>query len=115
MTVMFVVLLLISVVLFISGWLLAKKKYPQTFLTFFLLTVGIVLWVLLTSLGFGAQSLANFIEVFGVVVVAVAAAYLKFFVFDHWFSNKHLGFVVALVIVVVVTIAFRLFMPSLPE
>jgi len=63
----------------------------------------------------GAQSLSNLSEVLGVVVAAVAAAYLKFFAFDRWFGNKPLSVVVAFVIVAAVTIAFRLLTPQLPE
>ncbi|MDO9129279.1 MAG: hypothetical protein Q7U34_05370 [Anaerolineales bacterium] len=96
------------------GWFWAKKRIPQSFWLFLLPVAGIGLWVFLTALGIGAQSLANLIEVLGVVVAAVVAAYLKFFVFDRRFGNKPLGVVVAFVIVAVVTVAFRLFTPQLP-
>lgn len=115
MIVMFGALSLLGAALIVPGWLWAKKRTPQTLSLFLLPVAGIGLWVLLTASGVGAQSLSNLSEVFGVVAAAVVAAYLKFLVFDRRFENKPLGVVVAFVIVAVVTIAFRLFMPQLPE
>jgi len=112
---MFGVLSLLGAALIAPGWLWAKKHNPQTLLLFLLPVAGIGLWVLLTAFGIGAQSLSNLIEVLGVVVAAVVAAYLKFLVFDRRFGNKPLGVVAAFVIVAVVTIAIRLFTPQFPE
>lgn len=112
---MFFILSSMGAALILPGWFSAKKQHPQSFLLFFLPFAGIGLWVLLTVLGLGAQRLSNIAEVLGVVVISVVVAYLKFFVFDRRFFNKSHGVVIAFIIIVVVTIAFRLFTPLLPE
>lgn len=115
MIVAFLVLSLIGAALIFPGWFFAKKQDPQSIWLFLLPVAGIGIWVSLTALGIGAQSLSNLIEVLGVVVAAVFAAYLKLFVLDRRFGNKALGILVTFVVVVLVTVAFRLFTPRLPE
>jgi hypothetical protein len=109
------VLSLVGAVLIVPGWLWAREQIPQTFLLFLLPVAGIGLWVRLTAAGIGAQSLSNLSEVLGVVVAAVAAAYLKFLVFDRRCGNNPVGMVATCVVVTVATIAFRLFTPQMPE
>jgi len=108
-------LALLPAVLIAPGWYWAKKRYSQTWLLLFLPTAGIVFWMLLTFAGVGPQSLSNLIEVFFVAVAAIAAAYLKFLLFDRIDSTRSRGNLFAVAIVVVVTIGLRLFMPWLPE
>jgi hypothetical protein len=112
---MFVTLSLVGATLIAPGWFWAKKRCPQSLSLFFLPISGIGLWILLAAAGIGAQSLANLSELLGVVAAAVAAAYFKFLVADRRFGNKPPVVVAAFVFVAVVTIAFRLFIPQLPE
>jgi hypothetical protein len=55
----------------------------------------------------------NVPEMLGVLIVAIVAAYLKFFYFDHKFGGRPIGMVLAFAIVAIVTLAFRLFTPQL--
>jgi len=71
--------------------------------------------MLLTALGFGAQSLANLVETPVIAGVAVIAAYLKFFVFDNSSSLNSYGKIFAIATVMLATIVLRTFMPVLPE
>ena len=112
---LFGTLALVGAALILPGWIWAKRKSEQNLWLFFLPAVGIGLWVFLTVVGVGAQSLSNLSETLGVVVVAVIAAYLKFLVFDRKIENRTQGTAVAFVIVVLATVAFRLFTPHLPE
>ncbi|MGZ3240369.1 MAG: hypothetical protein ACXU7Z_08105 [Burkholderiaceae bacterium] len=107
--------ILVATALIAPGWLWAKKQYPQSVWLFALPLGGIIFWVILTSLRIGTQSLANLIEVYGVAFAAVIAVYLKLFVFDRNQTLRARGGMAALIIVMAVTLGFRLFMPLLPE
>ncbi len=115
MIVGFVLLSIIGAALIAPGWYWARAQNPQSLLLFLLPAAGIGLWVALTASGIGSQSLSNLSEVLGVVVAAVGAAHLKFFVFDRKLANQRFAVVGAFVIVAIVAVAFRLFTPQLPE
>ena len=108
-------LALLPAVLITPGWYWAKKRYSQTWLLLLLPTAGIVFWMLLIFAGVVPQSLSNLIEVFFVAVAAVAAAYLKFLLFDRIDSTRSRGNLFAVAIVAGATIGLRVFMPWLPE
>jgi len=109
------VLSLVGAALIFPGWLWARKRKGQSFWLLVLPAAGIILWLGLSLLPIGAQSLSNLAEVFGVVVAAVIVAYLKFFILDRKFGNSPVGMVIAFIVVAIVTVAFRLFTPELPE
>ena len=71
--------------------------------------------MLLTALGFGAQSLANLVETPVVALVSVVAAYVKFFIFDKSSALNTYGKIFAVAAVMLATIVLRTFMPVLPE
>ncbi|MBI4880172.1 MAG: hypothetical protein HY812_11015 [Planctomycetes bacterium] len=75
--------------------------------------LGIGAWILLASLGVGAQSLGNFVEIPGVTVVAVVVAYVKLGLFPR--STGHISTVGTFAVVLMTAIAFRVLMPHLPE
>lgn len=115
MLIFFAAITFFATLLMVPGWLLARKWHSQSLWFLGMPLVGITLWVLLSILGIGAQSLANLVEVFVVAISAVMAAYLKFLVFDRQASMSALGVRIALAIVVIVTLSLRLCMPLLPE
>jgi ABC-type multidrug transport system permease subunit len=83
----------VAALLILPGWLRARKWHPQSLWLFCLPLAGITFWMFLTLLRIGAQSLSNVIEIFSVAAAAI----------------------VAVIIVAVVTLGLRLFMPVLPE
>jgi len=115
MIALFLMLTVIAGILILPGWYWANKRQPQDAWICFLPAAGLALWMLLTALGFGAQSLANFVETPMIAGVAVVAAYLKFFVFDNISALSSYGKVFAIAAVMLATIVLRTFMPVLPE
>ncbi len=82
MIALFLMLAIIAGKLILPGWYWANKRQSQSIWLFFLPMAGLVLWVLLTVLVFGAQCLANAVETPVIAGVAVLAVYLKVFAFD---------------------------------
>jgi hypothetical protein len=115
MTVLFLLMAIIGALLILPGWIWARKKVSQTPFILGLPIVGIVSWIGLTSIGIGAQSLSNIVEIFIVFAVSICSAYLKFAFFDRNMNHKSHGTFYASAIVLFVTIGLRLFMPTLPE
>jgi hypothetical protein len=112
---LFALVIVVAGLLILPGWLWARRRSSQSGWLLLLPLPGVAVWVALTAVGIGAQSLANVIEIFAVAGAAVIAAYLKFLVLDRRFQGPYVSGLAALVGVVVVTMALRLLMPSLPE
>jgi len=106
---------ILGVLLILPGWFWARKKVSQTPFILGLPIVGMVIWIALTSLGIGAQSLSNMVETFIVFAVSVCSAYFKFIFFDRSTKPRSHGTLWAIAIVLFVTVGLRLFMPALPE
>jgi hypothetical protein len=115
MTILFLFMVILGVLLILPGWLWARKKVSQTPLILGLPIVGIVMWIGLTSLGMGAQSLSNIVEIFIVFAVSICSAYFKFIFFNRRTKHRSHGTLYAIPIVLLVTIGLRLFMPTLSE
>ncbi|MDH3279559.1 MAG: hypothetical protein OEQ18_00320 [Gammaproteobacteria bacterium] len=113
---MFVLIVsLVAAALIVPGWLWARKRKVQSSWVFFLPVSGAGFWVLLAALRLGPQSLSNLIEIPIVAVVAVFAAYLNLFFLDKRMKRKGLGVAISFIVVAMVTLGLRLFMPLLPE
>jgi len=63
----------------------------------------------------GPQSLSNLIEIPIVAIVAVAVAYLKMFAINKQLKKPAFAEAIPFVLVALVTLGLRLFMPLLPE
>lgn len=114
MVALFFVVSLLAVLLIIPGWLWCRRKHQQTAWTLALPPIGIGLWAVLTDLGVGSQSLGNIVEVFVIAALAVLTAYVKFLLLDK-VGLSRFGVVAAYVVVGVLTVGLRLFMPSISE
>ncbi|MDH3311230.1 MAG: hypothetical protein OEM48_11375 [Gammaproteobacteria bacterium] len=106
---------LIAAAFILPGWLWARKRSIQSLWLFLLPVSGAGFWALLAALRLGPQSLSNLIEIPIVAVVAVFTAYLKFFYLDKRMKRQDLSNSVSFVVVAIVTLGLRLFMPLLPE
>lgn len=115
MIALFLIIIIIAGILILPGWYWANKDQPQKPWMCLLPAAGLAFWMLLTGLGFGAQSLANLVEAPMIAGVAVVAAYLKFFVFVKRPTLNPYGTFIAVAAVILATIALRAFMPVLPE
>ena len=106
---------IIGVLLILPGWFWVRRKTPQIPFVLGLPILGIVLWIGLTYMGIGAQSLSNIVETFIIFAVSISSAYVKFFIFDRSIKHRPYGNFYVFAVVILVTLWFRLFMPQLPE
>lgn len=111
-------LLLVSIIaalLVLPGWMLAKRYRPWSGRILALPFLGVGLWGALVMLGLGSQSLGNIVEVLIVATSTVVISYLVFFMFSHSNFSVARGTAIAYIVVAVVAVCLRLFMPVLQE
>jgi len=73
------------------------------------------MWVSLTGLGYGAQSLSNIIEVFWIVAASIVLCYLKVFLLDGKIEKPAKTTYCMMGVLTLGAILLRAFMPVLPE
>ena len=115
MIVLFIFIGLVSIVLLIPAWLISKRKNQENNLIIFTVIPSLLVWFLLTWLGFGAQSLSNLIEIFIILVAAIIATYIKILVIDKMSEQYLRNTYVLIFLLMVLTFFLRWFMPLLPE
>ncbi len=115
MTLMFPVLLIILGMLCMPAYLASRKKENES--KWFLVSAlpAIALWIGLTATGYGAQSLANIIEIFLVLSATIIMSYLKVFLIDPKLHRAKQTTYIMMGVLIVVVFLLRAFMPSLPE
>lgn len=92
-----------------------KKEKESPLLPLVHVPALLVLFRLL-SIGFGRpQSLGNLVEFFILGAAGVLVAYLKVFVVDRFHTRHTLSTYVSAALLVFVSVALRLFMPTMPE
>ena len=101
-------------ILILPGWIWARRTRPQSVWLLALAVPGLLVWLSLTMMHVGGQSLGNVVELFGIAVAAAIAAYAKFFFLDQRLPPPR-GGTLALVLVVLTALALRLFTPDIPE
>lgn len=74
-----------------------------------------VVWVGLTGSDYGAQSLANLVEIFWLVGAGVLLCYVKVFIVDRLLPKSLITTYVLAAILVAGAALLRTFMPVLPE
>lgn len=115
MVVTFLSMIGISGALRIPAWRFSKRKGSQTKWLLFLSTPALLLWIVLTAAGLGAQSLANIIEVFPIAGLGVVAAYLRVFLLDGITGKPKENTRSLILALMALALVLRLFMPTLPE
>ena len=115
MLVMILASALISLALSAPAWWFARRRnsfYPWEPL---LPAVPGPLWVLLTYLGIGPQSLGNLVEVPLVIAVFAALTYLRAFCFQGWGVPRRTGAAIMAALVLLVPLVTRMVFPMMPE
>jgi hypothetical protein len=110
-----VFIILIQVVLCYPAWLFAKNRQGASVWSLFLAIPGVLLWVLFTAFGIGAQSLSNIIEVLFLVSSTILLYYIKVFALDKTMLTPRLNTILITSLLCLFAMALRVFMPSLPE
>ena len=76
---------------------------------------AIVLWVLLTAYGYGAQSLSNLIGVIWILAAGIGMSYSKVFTVDRIIGKPKKTTYTLMIILTLGAFLLRTFMPVLPE
>jgi len=99
----------------LPAWMVSRSRGNGSLWILFLSAPAIGVWVCLTALGIGAQSLSNLFEIFVIAILGVVLCYLKVFLLDKTVGRPHLTIVTVSLFLVAVAVLLRLFMPLLPE
>ena len=112
---MFIILLIILAMLCLPAYLVSRRNGNES--KWFLVSAlpAIALWIGLTATGYGAQSLANIIEVFLVLLATVIMSYLKVFLIDPKLHKPKQTTYIMMGVLIITVFVLRTFMPSLPE
>jgi cytochrome bd-type quinol oxidase subunit 2 len=93
----------------------SRRTGPESRLLVVAPVPAVIVWVTATALGFGAQSLANIVEVFAIFALGIVLAYVKVFVVDKAYHKPLTSTYLLIGLLVVVAIILRATMPNLPE
>ena len=105
------ILLFVLLALYSPAWIWLYKKENIRIYDFIYPFVAPVLWIGLTTLNIGAQSLSNLIEI--PIVIGVSFILYLFTLDPDNHHNKKIK--IALFFVILLTIAVRVFMPFITE
>lgn len=115
MTLLFPVLLLVAGLLCSPAFVVSRRRSSESWWLLFLAVPALAVWLGLTAVGYGAQSLSNIIEVFWLVVASILFCYVKVLVIDRLVHRPHATTYVLMALLVVGAVLLRTFMPVLPE
>jgi hypothetical protein len=114
MITLLIIVLILPKLLLVPAWAYARRKGESWGFLFFHWP-AIFFWVLLTAVGYGAQSLSNLMELLLIAAAAVVVGYLKVFVVDRSVASPNLSTFAAAGLLLAVALALRSLMPVLPE
>lgn len=112
---LFVILLLGSSALCAPAWMYSRRRRDESAWLLFLPAPAILVWVILTGLGVGAQSLSNLVEAVALAGGGVLLCYVKVFLVDRSARNARGTTLGMLLLLIIAAVLARLFMPLLPE
>lgn len=109
------VLLVLMLGMSLPVWSIARRRKQATPLLLVLPLPAIVVWMALSGVGYGAQSLSNLVEPFIVLFVGVAFVCLFLPLVDRTGARPAVLATLMMVALVVLAVLLRAFMPNLPE
>ena len=111
----FPVLILFVVALTVPAWSYARRRERASHWLLVLWLPALILWIVLSASGIGAQSLSNLIEVFWSMVAGLGLSYLRPFVIDRYVASPQGITYAMMALLALAALMLRLFMPILPE
>ena len=115
MTIVFPILQFFSFVACLPAYRVAKQRQEEPVWALFLVAPCMILWIVLTMLGIGAQSMSNLVELFDLMLGTVMLYYAKVFIFDKINQTPVKNNLLVIAVTLVAAVLLRLFMPVLPE
>ena len=115
MTLLLPLLFLVATLLCIPAYIVSYRRRTESKWLPFVMLPGLALWVMLTALGYGAQSLSNIVEVLWLLVAGVLSVYIKVYYVDPRLQKPRQATYLILGCLLVAALLLRTFMPVLPE
>ena len=111
-----ILFLLVPLLLILPAFVWSRRKpEKESLLLPFVHIPAIALWFLLVRYGFGAQSLANLVELLYLGIAAVVLPYLKVFILDRFTSQHAMTTYITVALLAGSAFLLRALMPFLPE
>lgn len=107
--------ILLNSALCLPAWWFSRRRDYFYAWEAMLPSVPVLLWILLTYLGVGPQSLGNIVELPVAVIFFTACVYLKSFVLKGWGVPKGTAALFLASIAILLPLALRYIFPLLPE
>jgi len=112
----FLALLVISFLVCIPAWYVARKRHSWYGWDYATVFAPIPIWLSLAIIQVGANSMSNLVELLILGAFVPLAVSARVFLLDRWWKNQLRNSLVILVIcTVVLPLGLRLAMPALPE
>ena len=99
----------------VPAYLLSKRRQEESLWLLFNFIPAAGVWVGLTRIGYGAQSLSNLIEIIIIGIASVVLPYMKIFLVDPKYGVPKKNTYILIAALVIASVLFRTFMPLLPE
>jgi len=115
MTIAFLVFVVLSCAAIYPAYSASRRRGSESRWLVVAPIPAVVAWIVVTASGYGAQSLANSLEVFAVFGLGVVLAYVKVFAVDKAYEKPRLSTAVLIIALVVLALVLRATMPNLPE
>jgi hypothetical protein len=115
MTLLFPVLVVVAGLLCLPAYLYSRRRNAESRWLPLAPLPAVLVWLLLTAAGYGAQSLSNLVEVLWLMAAAVALVYGKVLWLDRRVGFRVANTYVLMALLVLAAVLLRSFMPVLPE
>ncbi len=109
------VIVALTIVLSFPAWQLARRRGNDTPLMLGLALPAVMIWIMLTINGYGAQSLSNVVEVFYLFAAGVGLAYAHLFLVGRTWARVRPTALWMMLGLIAAAVLLRTFMPLLPE
>ncbi|WP_196140156.1 hypothetical protein [Aliikangiella sp. G2MR2-5] len=97
------------------AWFKAKKRNALFWTDISAPILVVVFWVIITSFGYGHQSLSHFVEVPIALLFSLIALFVRVFILDNYSKKYRRNSVLVLALSLMFVFVLRTFMPYLPE
>lgn len=114
-------ILALPLLLFMAGllcapaYIVSRNNGDESIWLLFVSLPALLIWMSLTSFGYGAQSLSNIVEIFWILVVSVLICYMKVFIIDRKLDKPKKTTYYLMALLALAAFLSRTFMPVLPE
>lgn len=115
MTIALLVFVALSCAVTYPAYSASRRRGAESPLLLVIAVPAVVVWGLVTALGYGAQSLTAIVEVMALFGLGVVLAYVKVYVVDTAGGNRRVTTYSLAALLVVVAAILRAMMPDFPE